>query len=170
MKHIAPKSKGFTLIELLVVIAIIAILAAILFPVFQKVRENARKASCQSNLKQLGLAIVQYTQDSDELQPPAWSSPDGTWANKTLRWSDVIYPFVKSTGAFTCPDVSGSTFVTPPPTPVTNAFANAQNGGYVVNAAYYAAGDGAHHRPFGIRDQGNKITINLSQIQTRRHD
>jgi len=63
--------KGFTLIELLVVIAIIAILAAILFPVFQKVRENARKTSCLSNQKQIGLATVQYVQDSDETFPPS---------------------------------------------------------------------------------------------------
>ena len=64
-----PTFAGFTLIELLVVIAIIAILAAILFPVFQKVRENARRASCASNLKQLGLAFLQYEQDADEKLP-----------------------------------------------------------------------------------------------------
>ena len=63
--------RGFTLIELLVVIAIIAILAAILFPVFARARENARRASCQSNLKQIGLGIFQYTQDYDEKMRPA---------------------------------------------------------------------------------------------------
>src|SRR5512137_1152715 len=64
-----PKRRAFTLIELLVVIAIIAILAAILFPVFAKAREKARQSSCQSNLKQIGLAFMQYAQDYDEQYP-----------------------------------------------------------------------------------------------------
>jgi prepilin-type N-terminal cleavage/methylation domain-containing protein/prepilin-type processing-associated H-X9-DG protein len=105
--------RGFTLIELLVVIAIIAILAAILFPVFQKVRENARKTACLSNEKQIGLALIQYSQDNDELLCSSWNgnggyqASDSTPGNIKYKWMDMIYPFVKSTEVFHCPDDSG---------------------------------------------------------------
>src|SRR3982750_4482024 len=89
--------KGFTLIELLVVIAIIAILAAILFPVFAKAREKARQISCASNERQLGLGFMQYTQDYDECLPTThWGTPVG--------WAGQLYPYIKSAGLFKCPD------------------------------------------------------------------
>lgn len=95
---------GFTLIELLVVIAIIAILAAILFPVFQKVRENARRTACLSNMKQIGLAFIQYNQDADEKFPSGTVTANGT--TNGSGWAGEIYPYVKSTGVYKCPDDS----------------------------------------------------------------
>jgi prepilin-type N-terminal cleavage/methylation domain-containing protein/prepilin-type processing-associated H-X9-DG protein len=91
--------KGFTLIELLVVIAIIAILAAILFPVFAKVREKARQTSCASNLNQIGLALAQYTQDYDEVMPPVSTGP----GSATLSFRGLIQPFIKSYAVIKCP-------------------------------------------------------------------
>lgn len=90
---------GFTLIELLVVIAIIAILAAILFPVFSKVREKARQASCASNERQLGLGVLQYLQDNDEKFPAVWDNS----RTPNINWGQEIYPYVKSTQVYVCP-------------------------------------------------------------------
>jgi len=93
------RNKGFTLIELLVVIAIIAILAAILFPVFAKVREKARQTACLSNERQLGLAILQYQNDYDEKTPngmDAFGRPTG--------WAGQIYSYTSSAAVFLCPD------------------------------------------------------------------
>jgi prepilin-type N-terminal cleavage/methylation domain-containing protein/prepilin-type processing-associated H-X9-DG protein len=101
---------GFTLIELLVVIAIIAILAAILFPVFAKVREKARQTACVSNMKQLGLAFAQYTQDYDGRLP----ARDGNTGN-SMFWAVVIYPYVKSVGIYQCPDDSTEQIIVQPP-------------------------------------------------------
>ena len=98
---------GFTLIELLVVIAIIAILAAILFPVFAQAREKARQTSCASNLKQVALAMIQYKQDNDEGAPQG-SVNDGWFMSdaNNYKWMDAIYPYVKSEAVFNCPDDS----------------------------------------------------------------
>lgn len=123
---------AFTLIELLVVIAIIAILAAILFPVFARARENARRASCMSNLKQIGLGVMMYTQDYDEKLP--LSSVCGSATLETGKttpsacttggfrhlWPSMIYPYTKSLQVFDCPSMSGPIW----------------NGGYVSNMAY----------------------------------
>ncbi len=97
-------NRGFTLIELLVVIAIIAILAAFLFPVFSKVRDNARRASCQSNLRQVSLALMQYTQDNEERYPVG--NNVGPWGPWGRGWAGEVYPYVNSREAFRCPDDS----------------------------------------------------------------
>lgn len=100
-QHVPGSAKrGFTLIELLVVIAIIAILAAILFPVFARARENARRASCQSNLKQIGLGFAQYIQDYDERYP---NQSIGTPPGAPYGWADALQPYMKSTQIYQCP-------------------------------------------------------------------
>ncbi len=95
------RRKGFTLIELLVVIAIIAILAAILFPVFAKAREKSLAASCLSNLKQIGLAFVMYSTDYDSCYLPSWI-PLNTPCGGDV-WGNLLYPYIKNDGVFHCP-------------------------------------------------------------------
>jgi prepilin-type N-terminal cleavage/methylation domain-containing protein/prepilin-type processing-associated H-X9-DG protein len=100
--------KGFTLIELLVVIAIIAILASILFPVFGRARENARRSSCQSNLKQIGLGVMQYVQDYDEKYPMTmmggYLGAGPNWGYGI--WMFTTFPYTKSTQIYKCPSSS----------------------------------------------------------------
>lgn len=108
--------RGFTLIELLVVVAVISILAAILFPVFARARENARRSSCQSNLKQIGLAMMQYAQDHDERLTPgyidfgvtgAYILPNGKPSSSTaMLWFHMLYPYMKNIQIMNCPSES----------------------------------------------------------------
>lgn len=104
---------AFTLVELLVVIAIIGILASILFPVFGRVRESGRRASCQSNLKQIGLGLLQYSQDYDEVLIADWYGstttigPEKTQplssSSVSYKWMDAAFPYIKSEQVFMCP-------------------------------------------------------------------
>jgi prepilin-type N-terminal cleavage/methylation domain-containing protein/prepilin-type processing-associated H-X9-DG protein len=103
-KQRAEQARGFTLIELLVVIAIIAILAAILFPVFAQAREAARKASCLSNLKQLGMAAMQYTQDYDEKSLPMYLDYTGDGSSQMGCWFHTVQPYLKNWQVMVCPD------------------------------------------------------------------
>jgi len=113
MQVVSLNRRGFTLIELLVVIAIIAILAAILFPVFAQAREKARAISCLSNTKQLGLAAMMYTEDYDETLVPAgnrYPHPKSNWEacsggyDSWVDWEVPLDPYIKNVQIFTCPD------------------------------------------------------------------
>ncbi len=95
--------RGFTLIELLVVIAIIAILAAILFPVFARAREAARKSSCQSNLKQIGTAFAMYVQDYDQAYPHFGGGDFPITTNPRRHWPSAVFPYIKNRQVYKCP-------------------------------------------------------------------
>jgi prepilin-type N-terminal cleavage/methylation domain-containing protein/prepilin-type processing-associated H-X9-DG protein len=154
---VPARFRGFTLIELLVVIAIIAILAAILFPVFAQAREKARQSSCLSNQKQIGLAILSYAQDADETIPQneyAYKLGAGGAVTagvaqdyNNVKWMDAVQPYVKNAAIFNCPsqDFTGSQ----PYQPVTlrsgtTAPADgAEFGSYGINNAYSTGISGA---------------------------
>ena len=155
---------GFTLIELLVVIAIVALLAALLLPVFLKVRGSALRANCQSNMSQIGLAITEYAQDNDEVLPTRRLGV--TDPTEYESWREMVYPFVKSDGVFRCPS-----------NPKNNlpgysvGFANSP-GHLNMNASYAAArydgaGLGGSHGAF-LDDplSLNSVPVPLASLQT----
>ncbi len=124
--------KAFTLIELLVVIAIIAILAAILFPVFGRARENARRSSCQSNLKQIGLGFAQYSQDFDEYIPGTTTRLESS-ATSDRAWPSTLQPYIKSQQIFICPSTAPDESTAP------NTSMIYAGGGETVRTAYCGA-------------------------------
>ncbi len=142
----AQPRRGFTLIELLVVIAIIAILAAILFPVFARAREKARQSSCLSNVKQLTLGFMMYVQDYDEMFPNA--GYDTWWygavyggnsrpRDPNQNWPAEIYPYVANRQIFRCPSLRKGD---------TNYVANAQ----LTSPGYFTTGDPASRPPLAL--------------------
>lgn len=163
MNEVGAERRAFTLIELLVVIAIISILAAILFPVFARARENARRTSCLSNLKQIGLGVMQYVQDYDDTYPmarlesgtpgwitgsdtaPTWikqsplnpATPAGTFGANYITWMDAIFPYTKSLQVFLCPS-----WVNPYPT--STAWINAESYGYNAFISGMKQGKGSY--------------------------
>lgn len=137
---------GFTLIELLIVIAIIAILASILFPVFARARESGKRASCLSNVRQLGMGVQQYTQDYDERVVPFATS------SNCPCWPDKLFPYVKSAQVFSaCPSKKGAVWVP-----------NAKSGmAYAYNVLYNAAGtaDGQETTPPSGTGSANGLAL-----------
>ncbi len=141
--HRASTRRAFTLIELLVVIAIIALLAAILFPVFARARENARKSSCSNNLKQIGLGLMQYQQDFDGYYPGSEQVID---ANPTRRmsWPSIMLPYIKNGQVFVCPSGEKSAFAPNPlyiPSPGTRRYCGVTDSTATPNS-FGTGGDG----------------------------
>jgi len=158
--HKNAERNGFTLIELLVVITIISILAAILFPVFARARENARKAACMSNLKQIGLGMMMYIQDFDETFPVSWQS----WVSTDqMYWYQIIDPYIKNKQVFVCP-TAGQIVKNDGTVQFSGGY------GYNISGTWREGASGPKGNGFGYRNQGAWYTpsgtgpVKLSEV------
>lgn len=162
--------RAFTLIELLVVIAILGILAAILFPVFARARESARRASCASNRRQVGLALLQYVQDYDEKMPIStyhntnyfMESLAGEWdgvasPGAATNFLNIIFPYAKSTQVYACPSASRLTDTPPTANSNTNLYVN---GNIIRNMN---AADAQYQAPRSVATISNTAEIIVCQ-------
>lgn len=153
----STRNSAFTLVELLVVIAIIAILAAILFPVFGRARENARKTSCLSNLKQIGLGFMQYTQDYDEAYPLT------SYGATNISWTIGVGPYLKSTQIWRCSSDSSAVWNTPAAPPTNNYYTTS----YLMNA--WMAGTSIYTKQSAIQSTSRVVLLTEANGVSRDH-
>ena len=151
------RRRAFTLIELLIVISIIAILAAILFPVFARARENARRTSCLSNLKQISLAFIQYSQDYDERTPLT------SYPATNISWTTGAAAYMKSTQIFRCPSDSSTIWNAPASPPIHNYYSTS----YAMNA--YMAGSNKYAHLATIQSPSRVVVLADSNGLLRDH-
>lgn len=159
--------KAFTLIELLVVIAVISILAALLFPVFARARENARRTSCLSNLKQISLAFLQYSQDYDERLPLTSYRADAGQLNDS--WTMGAATYMKSTQLFHCPSDSGTVWTDPvyPGKVLSGTPANYYTTSYLMNA--WMGGTNTYAHLSAVQSPSRVVLLSESNGVARDH-
>lgn len=152
--------KAFTLIELLVVIAIIAILAAILFPVFAQAKEAAKQSACLSNMKQISVGLMMYESDADDTLPP---SQTGTGVN-IESWPALVHPYIKNEDIFVCPMTSVGERFAPDPARISGGTARTYTGQTrtAISFGVLTAGDGSTQQPFKV----NRLSYGRNVIPT----